>query len=383
MTEREREGERERERERNCVHVVMMMKKVVLAMACAVAVMVVALSHVSYAIDIPSDLETSTVTGLRPFGRISNVSTKASSSGCTSVSQLAVTIKQGAGYSVTMTPPNYVEPVVQVFTLRFNLNPEYENYKGKAGVVVTMPGDKLEDIIAVDSSVFHVLPGVAEDDGGFDVDASTSAKVFIAELEDDEIDITASTSSMVVVTTSSRNDDLDANICQVDTSAMVHIVGAHEVEIGEARTSASIMLVGNNLESVDIDDIKTSATVFAEFNNDDDDTEMTIDNIDTGANVTIRNCDDLEVEDASTGAVIDTDNSRNCDQVREFTGGSSPDLICTVDSGITAPETPDFPTSAVIDVDLSQTTCGLSVPSGSTISLENDGNTIIDFNFDD
>ena len=359
------------------------MKKLVLAMACAVAVMVVALSHVSYAIDIPSDLETSTVTGLRKFDKISNVSTKASSSGCTSVSQLAVTIKQGAGYSVTMTPPNYVEPVVQVFTLRFNLNPEYENYKGKAGVVVTMPGDELEDIKAVASSVFHVLPGVAEDDGGFDVDASTSAKVFIAELEDDEIDITASTSSMVVVTTSSRNDDLDANICQVDTSAMVHIVGAHEVEIGEARTSASIMLVGNNLESVDIDDIGTSATVFAEFNNDDDDTEMTIDNIDTGANVTIRNCDDLEVEDASTGAVIDTDNSRNCDQVREFTGGSSPDLICTVDSGITAPETPDFPTSAVIDVDLSQTTCGLSVPSGSTISLENDGNTIIDFNFDD
>merc|ERR1719217_1144393 len=106
-----------------------MMKKVVLAMACAVAVMVVALSHVSYAIDIPSDLETSTVTGLRKFDKISNVSTKASSSGCTSVSQLAVTIKQGAGYSVTMTPPNYVEPVVQIFTLRFNLNPEYENYK--------------------------------------------------------------------------------------------------------------------------------------------------------------------------------------------------------------------------------------------------------------
>ena len=143
------------------------------------------------------------------------------------------------------------------------------------------------------------------------------------------------------------------------------------------------MLVGNNLESVDIDDIGTTATVFAEFNNDDDDTEMTIDNIDTGATVTITNCDDLEVDDASTGAVIITDNSRNCDQVREFTGGSSPDLICTVYPEIPTPPTPDFPTSAVIDVDLSQTTCGLSVPSGSTISLENDGNTIINFNFDD
>jgi len=360
------------------------MSSVWLAMAlCVVAIVVLALPQGSVAQDIPSDLETSTVTGLRKFDKVSNVSTKASSSGCSSVSQLAVTIKKGAGFSVTMTPPNYVEPVVQLFTLRFNLNSEYENYKGKAGVVVTMPGNELEDVIAVDSSIFNVLPGVAEDDGGFDVDASTSAKVFVQELEDDEIEITASTSSMVVVTTASRNDDLDVDIKQADTSAMVHIVGAHEVEIDDADTSASVELVGSNLESVDIDDINTDATVFAEFNNDDDDTEMTIDNIDTGATVTITDCDDLEVDDASTGATIITNNSKNCNQVSEFTGGSSPDLICTVDSGITAPDTPDFPTSAVIDVDLSTSVCGISVPSGSTITIGNDGNTIIDFNFDD
>lgn len=299
------------------------------------------------------------------------------------VPQLAVTVKPGAGFAVTMTPPNYVEPVVELWTLKFNLNPDFENYKGKAGVVVTMPRQELEDVIATSSSVIYVLPDVMENDEGIEVTASTSAQVYIQDLEDDELQIKASTSAMVVVTASSKNDDLDVDISEADTSAIVHIVGAHEVDIDDADTSASITLVGSNLESVEISDINTDASVFAEYNNDDDDTEMTIDNIDTGGGVTIMNCDDLDVDDASTGAIIITNDKRNCDQVSKFTGGSSPDLTCTVQSDLDAPSTPDFPTNAVIDVDLSRYTCGLTISSGSSVTIGGDGSITIRGNDDD
>lgn len=64
----------------------MTMSTTMRAVVCVIAiVMLVALPRVSFAQDISSEYETSTVTGLRKFDKISNVSSKASKTGCSSV----------------------------------------------------------------------------------------------------------------------------------------------------------------------------------------------------------------------------------------------------------------------------------------------------------
>ena len=103
---------------------------------------------------------------------------------------------------------------------------------------------------------------------------------------------------MVVVTAADGNTDMDVDISEVSTSATIHIVGAHEVEIDDASTSGAVELVGGNLESVTCDDLSTSGTIFAVFNNDDSDSELTLKDISTSGQATMMNCDDLTVKDS-------------------------------------------------------------------------------------
>lgn len=320
---------------------------------CVASAMLLAAS----AMDFPSDLDTSTVKGLKKFDKVSNDSTKKDSQGCEQVHQLAVTVVPGDDYTVTMSPPDYVEPVVDRYTLKFNINEKFVQYKGKAGVVVTLPENELERVEASVSSCFNIMPDAAEDGDTFKIEASTSAMVFVKDLEDDDLQVTASTSALVVVSAKSGSDDMDVDLKDISTSATVHIDGAHEVDCDDISTSATVELVGNNLESVEIDDISTSATVFAIYTNDDSDTEMTVDDISTSATVTVMNCDDVEVKDAFQGTLV-TDDSKNCDQVKELTQGPFGGLTCTVDDSLKAPETPDWPESVVMDVDLTTVQCG-------------------------
>ena len=100
-----------------------------------------------------------------------------------------MTVQAGDGYKVEMTPPNVVTPVVNRGALYFNINSDFETYKGEAGVLVTMPEYELEKVIASVSSTFNVLPTVIEESGDFYLEASTSATVYIQEIEDDDMDI--------------------------------------------------------------------------------------------------------------------------------------------------------------------------------------------------
>lgn len=317
--------------------------------------------------------QTSTVSDLTKFDSVTNESTEKDSNGCKQVYQLPVTIQAGDGYKVEMTPPNVVTPVVQDSQLYFNINSDFETYKGEAGVLVTIPENELDKVIAATSSTFNVLPSVIETSGDFYLEASTSATVYIQEIEDDDMTIDASTSAMVYVTTSSDNTDLDVDISEASTSATIHINGAHEVEIDDASTSASIELVGGNLESVTCDDLSTSATIFAMYTDDDSDTELTLKDISTSGQATMMNCDDLEVKD-SFSATVFTDDSKNCDQVKSQTQGSFAGLTCTVKSDLEAPSTPSFPADVVIEVDLtSNKDCavfsGINVGPNASITI--------------
>lgn len=323
----------------------------VLVVAAAAAILTATAAN---ALTFPDGTDTSTVS-LRRFKDISNDSTQKDAKGCQGIGSLPVTVKAGSDFSAEMTPPDFVTPVVKRNTLYFNLNDDFVNYKGKAGVIVTVPSGSLEDIDASISAIFNILPGASTSKESIDIDASTSATVYLQGTDDEDIDIDASTSAMVVVLGTSGNDDMEVDI-DASTSASVYVAGANDVEVDDASTSASISLTGSNLEKLDIDDIGTSATLFAEFTSG---SKMEIDDISTSAEVTVTGLDRIKIKDSFMGTLI-TDSQSNCDSVSDLTSGTFSTLTCTVDKSITAPEAPDVPTTVVYDIDLSNNICNVS-----------------------
>ena len=305
---------------------------------------------------------------------IPTASTKKDSKGCKQVYQLPVTVQAGSDFSVEMTvriprrderevarpisggsdrpafqPPDFVTPVVQRLTLYFDINEDFIDYKGDAGVIVTVPSGTLQDVDASVSSIFNVLPGASTSSSSIDIDASTSATVYYQEVDDDDVEIDASTSATVVVLGAVSNTKMEVDI-DAGTSASVFVHGAEDVEIDEASTSGTVSLVGEKLSQLDIDDLSTSAEVFAKFTGS---SRMEIDDISTSGAVTVTGLSSIKIKDASTGATLFTDSQQNCDDVSDLTTGSFAGLDCTVTSDITVPATPAVPTTAVVSIDLS------------------------------
>ena len=140
----------------------------------------------------------------------------------------------------------------------------FEDYEGPAGVIVTMPARKLEQISASAGAIINVLPGVSTADDGLEIEAHTGATVYVQEYDDDELDIDADSGASVFVYAEDSNDDLSVEI-DVDHGATVFVLGAEQVDVDAVSYGASITLIGDNLESVEMDDVDYGSTVFAQF----------------------------------------------------------------------------------------------------------------------
>ena len=220
-----------------------------------------------------------------------------------------------------------------------------------------MPKDTLEELdIAVSGmAIVYDEEVIDEDDDDFSIEASTSAKVWIESFPGDDLTIQASTSAMVVVKAASGVDDLHLDVDEASTSAKVYVDGAHDVDIDDISTSAYLQLTGDYLEEVEVDDLSTSASLFAEYSADD--SEMTIDDISTSAEVILKDCDSLDIEDSFQATIV-TDNESNCDDVSKLTSDRFNGLTCTVVDDISSSEyaasdIPSSPDKLVMDVDLS------------------------------
>lgn len=165
-----------------------------------------------------------------------------------------------------LQPPGIVVPEVipRWRKLFFNIGDGFESYEGPAGVIVTMPPRYLDEIDANAGAIINVLSGVSTGNSGLDIEAHTGSMVYVQDLDDVELEIDADGGSTVVVLAEDSNDYLTADI-EADEGATVVVSGAERADIDDIDLGASIMLIGDNLEKVDMGDVDAGSTAFAQF----------------------------------------------------------------------------------------------------------------------
>jgi len=315
--------------------------------------LIASLACVSFAMPtFESDYETSTVSGLKSFKKV-YTENKNKNFDCDDVPQLQITIAYDDDYSVTMYPKDYVEPVVKDDKLKFKLNDDFKDYQGDAGVLVLMP-QKLEKVGINEYGKCVVYEEVIEDDEKFEIDTSLGASVWVMSLPTDELKLDVDRGAEVIVAAKDGIDDLKVDLKKAKKSSRVFVIDAEKVEVDDLEQRAFVQLTGSNLKDVEVDDLKNSA-LYAEYNDDDDDdSEMEVDDLKDSVLV-LKDCEDLEIDDEENSLVV-TNNEDNCDDIDD-------DIECRVLYDLSTSEynaiaIPTPPTDLTMYVDLTDLECG-------------------------
>ena len=256
-----------------------------------------------------------------------------------------------------MKPADFVKPTVNSNKLYLDLNKNFRNYEGEAGLIISMPEGSLEEISLSVGGVATIHEDVVDGEDQFHITGSTDAVFYMKNFRGDDIEFKMSTGAMATVAVDPDADDVDATLTDVSTGTALFLEGIHKIDIDNMSNGAYLQATGDKLEEVDADNVSTGATLYAEFSSDDDDTKVYIKDISTGARAILSNLDDIDVKNAFAATFVVDDESL-CASVSSFFTSECRYVPNLSENKSYRPQSlPKAPKSVLLDVDYSGDYC--------------------------